>query len=127
MGKKNPYITTIGFNRDDPEHIYVAEFLNNMSRGKAQYIVKAVLLYQNMLENGETVPNGGATYEYERIRSVVLQVIEERERNLGMPAKEVLLNETPKKQADPKEDMLTSLDDDALSGIMASLAAFQQQ
>ena len=126
MEKKNPFVTTVGFKKDDPDHIYVAELLNSMGRGKAQYIVKAVMLYQEMQESGETVPTGG-TYDYERIRRVVLQVIEERERQMGLPVREVTLPEERKKEPEPKVDMLTNLDDDALNGIMASLAAFQQQ
>ena len=39
MGKKNPFVTTVGFNRHDPAHVEVAQFLNGMERGKAQYIV----------------------------------------------------------------------------------------
>ena len=39
MEKKNPYIMTIGFKKEDPDHVYVAEFLNSLGRGKAQYIV----------------------------------------------------------------------------------------
>lgn len=125
MEKKNPFVTTVGFKKDDPDHVYVAELLNSMGRGKAQYIVKAVMLYQDMQESGETVSTGG-TYDYERIRRVVLQVIEERERHLGVPVREIALPEEKKKDTEPEEDMLTSLDDDALNGIMASLAAFQQ-
>lgn len=34
MEKKNPFITTIGLKKDDPEHIYVAELLNSLGRGK---------------------------------------------------------------------------------------------
>ena len=126
MEKKNPFVTTVGFKKDDPDHVYVADLLNSMGRGKAQYIVKAVMLYQHMQESGEAVHTGSA-YDYERIRRVVLQVIEERERHLGVPVREVALPEEKKKETEPEEDMLTSLDDDALNGIMASLAAFQQQ
>lgn len=125
MEKKNPFVTTVGFKKDDPDHVYVAELLNSMGRGKAQYIVKAVMLYQDMQESGEAVPTGG-TYDYERIRRVVVQVIEERERQMGVPEREIVLPEEKKKEPEPEEDMLTSLDDDTLSGIMASLAAFQQ-
>lgn len=124
MEKKNPFVTTVGFKKDDPDHIYVAQLLNSMGRGKAQYIVKAVMLYQDMQESGEAVPTGG-TYDYERIRRVVLQVIEERERQLGVPEREVTLPEEKKKVRESEVDMLTSLDDDALNGIMASLAAFK--
>ncbi len=126
MEKKNPFVTTVGFKKDDPDHVYVAELLNSMGRGKAQYIVKAVMLYQDMQESGEVVPAGGS-YDYERIRRVVLQVIEERERQVGVPVKEVTLLEKKKKEKEPEEDILTSLDEDALSGIMASIAAFKNQ
>ena len=61
MEKKNPFVTTVGFKKDDPDHIYVAELLNSMGRGKAQYIVKAVMLYQDMQESGEAVPTGVLT------------------------------------------------------------------
>lgn len=56
MEKKNPYVTTIGFNRRDPNHVRVAEFLNEMGRGKAQYIVNAVMAYQNG-QTGNTSQN----------------------------------------------------------------------
>lgn len=126
MEKKNPFVTTVGFKKDDPDHIYVAQLLNSMGRGKAQYIVKAVMLYQDMQESGDAVPTGG-TYDYERIRKVVLQVIEERERQMGVPVRGVTLPEEKKKEPEPEVDMLTNLGEDALNGIMASLAAFQQQ
>ena len=122
MEKKNPFVTTVGFKKDDPDHIYVAELLNSMGRGKAQYIVKAVMLYQDMQESGEAVHTGSA---YERIRRVVLQVIEEREQQMGVSLREDAIPEEKRKEPKAKEDMLTSLDEDALNGIMASLAAFQ--
>ena len=34
MEKKNPYIMTIGFKKEDPDHIYVAELLNSMGGEK---------------------------------------------------------------------------------------------
>ena len=46
---------------------------------------------------------------------------------MGVPAREVSLPEEKKKEPEPKEDMLKNLNEDALNGIMASLAAFQQQ
>lgn len=46
--KKNPYVMTIGFKKNNPEHIRVAEFLNSMGREKAQYIVKADSYIQNI-------------------------------------------------------------------------------
>ena len=123
MEKKNPFVTTVGFKKDDPDHIYVAELLNRMGRGKAQYIVKAVMLYQDMQESGEAVPTGCA-YDYERIRRVVLQVIEERERQIGQTRNEVVSEKDSVKVQE--HDMIMSLDENALKGIMDSLTAFQK-
>ena len=125
MEKKNPFVTTVGFKKDDPDHVYVAELLNSMGRGKAQYIVKAVMLYQDMRESGETVPTGGA-YDYERIRRVVLQVMEERERILLQSSIEPS-EENIQKNSSPKGNVFFEMTDNAIDGIMASLAAFKQQ
>lgn len=79
MEKKNPFITTVGFKKDDPEHVYVAEFLNSMGRGKAQYIVKAVLVYQDLQKKGELTQTARVPYDYEEIKRIVLQIIAEWE------------------------------------------------
>lgn len=55
MEKKNPYVMTLGFNRRDPNHVRVAEFLNEMERGKTHYIVNAVMEYQNKGLERETM------------------------------------------------------------------------
>ena len=82
MEKKNPYITTIGFKKDDPEHVYVAKLLNTLGRGKAQYIVKAVLVYQELQKKGEIPTIGNFRLDYENVRKIVLQVLDEREENM---------------------------------------------
>ena len=74
MEKKNPYVTTIGFNRKDPNHVRVAEFLNKMGRGKAQYIVNAVMAYQN-----EEKTKDGFNLDYREIRKVIQEIMEEKE------------------------------------------------
>ncbi len=77
--KKNPYVMTIGFRKNNPEHIQVAEFLNSLEREKAQYIVKAVLTYRTLEEKGEVPQTGGAvSYDYETIKSIVLQIMREQ-------------------------------------------------
>lgn len=77
MAKKNPYVTTIGFNKENPDHVYVANFLNSMGRGKGQYIVKAIMAYQNPegISGGHVVV---PAVDYEKIKSFVLKIIEER-------------------------------------------------
>ena len=124
MEKKNPFVTTVGFKKDDPDHIYVAELLNSLGSGKAQYIVKAVLFYQEMLKKGEIPQSMGIPYNYEGIKQIVLQVIEERERQSGK-----LVSILDKTEPEPiqQKDLLQEFDNDALSDIMASIAAFQEQ
>lgn len=122
MEKKNPFITTVGFKKDDPEHVYVAELLNSMGRGKAQYIVKAVMTYQNMQQSGEVIPASGSSFDYDRIRSIVYQVLEERERQNGYPLQEQMVDKQPEENSS-----LSGLDENALNGILASIAAFQEQ
>lgn len=126
MEKKNPFITTIGFKKDDPDHVYVAELLNSMGRGKAQYIVKAVLVYQKMLQEGELPQMSGIPYDYEVIRKIVMQVLEERD-GTGSNSTSVLHQAKQETEPEKEHDLLQELDDDALSGIMESLMAFQEQ
>lgn len=122
MEKKNPFVTTVGFKKDDPDHIYVAELLNSMGRGKAQYIVKAVMLYQNMQKRG----SAGDSYNYEHIRKVVLQVLEERE-GATLQQKEETEACISKEKLQKDEWEYMELDDNVISGIITSLSAFQHQ
>ena len=124
MGKKNAFVTTIGFNKNDPAHVQVAEFLNGMERGKAQYIVNAVLAYQNGAQAGD-MPYAGQAVDYGKIRQFVLQVIREHEGQeaphnngaAGEPAGQDAVGE--------KQEIAFGFDEDALSGIMSSLEAFK--
>ena len=123
MGKKNAFVTTIGFNKNDPAHVQVAEFLNGMERGKAQYIVNAVLAYQNGAQAGD-MPYAGQAVDYEKIRQFVLQVIREHE------GQEAPYNGTAGEPDGPDaaEEMAGAdfgFDEDALNGIMSSLEAFK--
>ena len=122
MEKKNPYIMTIGFKKEDPDHVYVAEFLNSLGRGKAQYIVKSVLAYQNGKQNGEILQPAENPFDYDTIKQIVLQVMEERERQTGNVCGTVQEIESEK-----ENDLLQGFDEDALTGIVESLQAFQEQ
>ena len=123
MGKKNAFVTTIGFNKNDPAHVQVAEFLNGMERGKAQYIVNAVLAYQNGAQAGD-VPYAGQAVDYEKIRQFVLQVIRKHERQEAPYNGKAEEPDGP----DAAEEMAGAdfgFDEDALNGIMSSLEAFK--
>ena len=126
MEKKNPFVTTIGFKKEDPVHVYVAELLNSMGRGKAQYIVKAVLVYQKMQQEGEVPQSSGLPYDYQSIRRVVLQVLEEQK---GRSGGQSIVSQTAELKSIPEKepDLLQGFNESDISGIMASLAAFQEQ
>ena len=126
MEKKNPFITTIGFKKDDPEHIYVAELLNSLGRGKAQYIVKAILAYQSNNSGEEPRITQAGGLDYIAVKRIVLQVLEEQGRQYGgvtvsKPEREEIVDEIP------ENDYLQNFDDDAIDGIMAAMAAFQEE
>ena len=115
MEKKNPYIMTIGFKKEDPDHVYVAEFLNSLGRGKAQYIVKAVLAYQNGKQNGEILQPAENPFDYDTIKQIVLQVMEERERQTGN-----VIGTVQEIESEKENDLLQVFDEDALTGIVES-------
>lgn len=126
MEKKNPFITTVGFKKDDPEHVYVAEFLNSMGRGKAQYIVKAVLVYQDLQKKGELTQTARVPYDYEEIKRIVLQIIAEWEKRIeNLVAIPQELAQMPIEKAE--NDLLKGFDENDLNGIMESLAEFKEQ
>ncbi|MEY8333511.1 hypothetical protein AALB53_10445 [Lachnospiraceae bacterium 47-T17] len=127
MGKKNPLVTTVGFNRHDPAHVEVAQFLNSMERGKAQYIVDAVMAYQRGGQAGVSVLSGaGRIADYEAIRKIVLQVMEERENGAyGSNMTAAGAMETAQQEETSGASRLAGLDDNALGGILQSLEAFK--
>ena len=125
MAKKNPYVTTIGFNKEDPDHVYVADFLNSMGRGKGQYIVKAIMAYQNPegISNGHVVV---PAVDYEKIKSFVLKIIEERisiNADSGMKEIPRIKREVKEEQVDPGQPI--DLDENTINDIMKSLSMFR--
>lgn len=125
MAKKNPYVTTIGFNKEDPDHVYVADFLNSMGRGKGQYIVKAIMAYQNPegISSGHVIV---PAVDYEKIKSFVLKLIEERINiNVDSGTKEIprIKQEVKEEQVDPGQPI--DLDEETINDIMQSLNMFR--
>ena len=53
MGKKNPYVFTIGFDKKNPEHLEVVEILNGTEK-KAALIAEAILQYTGKKSGGNT-------------------------------------------------------------------------
>lgn len=127
MGKKNPFVMTIGFNRHDPAHVEVAQFLNGMERGKAQYIVDAVMAFQNGGAAEISVLSGTERLtDYETIRKIVLQIMEERENGVYSSNRTAFGEKRTAGQAEALgQNELTGLNDEALGGILQSLEAFK--
>ena len=125
------FVEDICANAKGYEILYqVAEFLNSLEREKAQYIVKAVLTYRTLEEKGEVPQTGGAvSYDYETIKSIVLQIMREQGADGKIPAVQPetasLQPETEPKKQITEEDPLIGFDESAMQGIMASLSAFQ--
>ena len=123
--KKNPFVMTIGFDKNDPEHVEVAEFLNSLPRKKAQYIVEAVRCYRQIQQDGSPLGTGdwreqnqgednwiegnrgentGKLPDKEAIRQIVLQIMAEWEENMEKDVWDIPLSHgTVCKQA-PCED-----------------------
>lgn len=77
VGKKNPYVFTIGFDKKNPEHLEVVEILNGTEK-KAALIAEAILQYMGKKAGGNTVTSQEGIQEM--IRIIVRQ---EMERNSG--------------------------------------------
>ena len=52
VGKKNPYVFTIGFDKKNPEHLEVVEILNCTEK-KAALIAEAILQYTGKKSGGD--------------------------------------------------------------------------
>lgn len=104
----------------------VAELLNSMGRGKAQYLVKAVLAYQSMQENGQVPMLSGGSVDYELLRRMVIQILDERDRKQRKVSIGENNQETEGKEQE-ENDLLQGFDDTELDGMMASILAFQGQ
>ena len=66
VGKKNPYVFTIGFDKKNPEHLEVVEILNGTEK-KAALIAEAVLQYMvKILESPRKVSRQWCVFWYGR-------------------------------------------------------------
>lgn len=77
MGKKDPYKFTIGFDKNDPEHVYVSELLNSTDK-KAKLIVEAILVYE-----GKADATGiSERLQSAQLRTMIQEIIREEVRNI---------------------------------------------
>ena len=73
MGKKNPFVFTIGFDKSDPDHVYVTELLNTTEK-KAKLIVAAILAYTGRTDE---TGNGSISMEPDMLRPMMQQIVPE--------------------------------------------------
>ena len=131
MGKKNPYVFTIGFDKKNPEHLEVVEILNGTEK-KAALIAEAILQYTGKKSGGDT----GVSQE--NIQAMVrLLVRQEMERIAGeVPVSDIgILNSQqlqPEADKKPTEAVIEDLneegppiDERTMQDIADAMAAFR--
>ena len=131
MGKKNPYVFTIGFDKKNPEHLEVVEILNGTEK-KAALIAEAILQYTGMKSGGDT----GVSQE--SIQAMVrLLVRQEMERiadeapvsDFGTSGSQQLQPEADKKPAEAVIEDLNEegppIDERTMQDIADAMAAFR--
>lgn len=80
MRKKNEYVFNIGFNKSNPEHIETVKILNRMGHGKAGYLAKAVIFYEQHREN---VFNDSTPINIHKLEEIVRSIISREEKNIA--------------------------------------------
>ena len=131
VGKKNPYVFTIGFDKKNPEHLEVVEILNGTEK-KAALIAEAVLQYMGKKSGGE------AEVSQESIRAMVrLLVRQEMDRIIGeVPASDSVTlpgqKPQPEPEKKPKEVVIEDLneeeppiDEQTMRDVADAMAAFR--
>ena len=131
MGKKNPYVFTIGFDKKNPEHLEVVEILNGTEK-KAALIAEAILRYTGKKSGGDT----GVSQE--SIQAMVrLLVRQEMERiadeapvsDFGTSGSQQLQPEAEKKPAEAVIEDLNEegppIDERTMQDIADAMAAFR--
>lgn len=127
MEKKNEYVITIGFNKKLEEHRKVAGLLNGMGRTKAQYIVNAVIAYEQ--EGVQKVPLNCNFVDYEKVKYFVQQAVEEymKGRVVNDDIMRAKGNGKKAKAIQPSDEQKTELAEEAWIGIMDSLKSFRHE
>ena len=131
VGKKNPYVFTIGFDKKNPEHLEAVEILNGTEK-KAALIAEAVLQYMGKKSGEDT----GVSQE--SIQAMVrLLVRQEMERiadeapvsDFGTSGSQQLQPEADKKPAEAVIEDLNEegppIDERTMQDIADAMAAFR--
>ncbi len=126
--KKDESKFTLQFSKTDPSHLKVAEILNQQGRrSKAQYIVNAVMHYENCSETPHI--SHTADLDIKTIEAIVNRILREREQYI--PVKTPEIKPLPERTVpEPEEikfdDALESFGTDELNAIADVLSSFRK-
>jgi hypothetical protein len=123
---------TIQFSRTDPAHLQVAEILNRQGRrSKAQYIVNAVLCYENGGKSSKA--QRSAVLDEKVIEAVVYRILRDRdEHDIGKPAADASSRRKPQIPPQSSEeisfdDALETLGQDGVDAVAGMLDMFKRK
>jgi hypothetical protein len=123
---------TLQFSRTDPTHLQVAEILNRQGRrSKAQYIVNAVLHYENCNETPNMQRSAG--FDEKIIEAVVYRILRDQaEDNVDKPAAAVTTSRQAKKPVRAAEDIsydeaVEALGEEGLNAVAGAMDMFRKK
>lgn len=120
MEKKNDFVMTVGFNRNDADHVKVVEILNRLGRTKAHYIARAVLTYEGIVIR----PSGSVCMDdpvdYSRIRRIIDEAVGQHMADMGV------VSQSEKEACEERTEREgKQICESEKGNIMASLKAFR--
>ena len=122
MKKKDPYKFTIGFDKSDPDHVYVADMLNGTDK-KAKLIVQAILTFtENRVNDNQSI----RSMEPELLRPIMQEIIrEEIKKALALQDISELSQEEPK-EVDLTEEESLQIDESLIRDVTDAISAFRK-
>lgn len=121
MGKKNPYKFTIGFDKADPAHVYVAELLNRTNK-KARLIVEAILTYEGG-ESGQ--PEKVLRPDDVQLRSLIRKLIQDEIQKARGRESAPVVQEDQSIEMDLSEEEPLAVDEDLLKNVTDAIRSFR--
>lgn len=123
MGKKDPYKFTIGFDKTDSDHVYVAELLN-ATKKKSNLIVEAMLVYMGKRDTSEV---GNNVFHPEQLRPLIKEIIrEEVEKTVELRDEQREMDEQTE-EMDLTEEKPLQMDQVLRQNVTAAISAFRKQ
>ena len=103
MGKKNPFVFTIGFDKSDPDHVYVTELLKTDETG-----------------------NGSISMEPDMLRPMMQQIIREEVRKVLEGQDVSKINREMPTEVDLMEEEPLRMDQTMRQNVVDAISAFRR-